>query len=163
MIQCVDNTKYKIFSDIPGYTTSAGGSIPPNILVTSQKPDIVLISKIAHNKIDIFELTVPFEPNIKKRHEEKSEKYSALERDLTDVGYQADVTAFEIGCRGLIDIDNTASLKKFKKFCKKEINFKKFKENISALSTVSSYYIFTSRKEPSWSDTPFLTPIHQSQ
>ena len=100
---------------------------------------------------------------LKKRHEEKSEKYSALERDLTDVGYQADVTAFEIGCRGLIDIDNTASLKKFKKFCKKEINFKKFKENISALSTVSSYYIFTSRKEPSWSDTPFLTPIHQSQ
>ncbi len=52
---------------------------------------------------------------------------------------------------------------KFKKFCKKDIKFNKFKENISALSTVSSYYIFTARKEPSWSDMPFLSPLHQSQ
>ena len=158
--QCTDNSKFDIFSDIPGYTTSSGGSIPPNILVTTQKPDIVFIVKKTQ-KISIFELTVPFEPRISESHRLKTEKYSVLEADINNAGFQATITSFEIGSRGFIDTENKKTLKSIYEFTKKEITVKKFIDNISSLATSSSYYIFTCRKEPDFRDTPYLRPIHR--
>ena len=46
----------------------------PNLLVTAQKPDLVIIDRM-EEKMDIFELTVPLETNIKNANTQKINKY----------------------------------------------------------------------------------------
>ncbi|XP_033099731.1 uncharacterized protein LOC117103291 [Anneissia japonica] len=72
----------EVFADVKGLSI-AGVTIPPEILCTNLKPDIVLVNRSDKN-IDIFELSVPFEPNIGKAHIYKSDKY-----DLQSKGYSS--------------------------------------------------------------------------
>ena len=44
VLQCLDQAKFTIYSDLPGHTVGAG-SIPPEICITTQKPDIVIKSR----------------------------------------------------------------------------------------------------------------------
>ena len=45
-----------MYSDLPGHTAAGGGSIPPEICITVQKPDIVIIDKSSKD-VHLFELT----------------------------------------------------------------------------------------------------------
>ena len=38
------NQGMEIFSDLPGYLAPGGGSIPPDVLVTNQRPDIFIVN-----------------------------------------------------------------------------------------------------------------------
>ena len=44
VLECLDPLKYTIYSDLPGYTVG-GDSMPPEICITTQKPDIVIIDE----------------------------------------------------------------------------------------------------------------------
>ena len=150
-----------MYSDLPGYTVGAG-SIPPELCITLQKPDIVIQDK--KNKfIHLFELSVPIEANgnIDKRHTEKMNKYAHFVTDMS--GYKCDVTAFEIGSRGYISTRNHSALYALHKYVKPGVKLAKFKENISALSVYSSYHIFITRKEPLFVEPPFLLPPFEDQ
>ena len=62
--------KFTVYSDLPGHTAPGGSSIPPDLCVTVQKPDIVFLNK--HTKtIYLFELTCPLEKHIHTTHLEK--------------------------------------------------------------------------------------------
>ena len=61
--KCLDKEKYKCYVDIDGHQTPAGGTLPPNVIVTNLKPDITIINK-RDKTISIFELTVPSEQRI---------------------------------------------------------------------------------------------------
>ena len=116
--------------------------MPPDIIITAQKPDIVFVTK-EKKEISSFELTVPFETRIKVSHDIKLEKYSGLQNDINNsMEYKATITPVTVGSRGLIDTENKATLRQIYEFTKKEINFKKFVANISSLATMSSYYLF---------------------
>ena len=106
--------------------------------------------------IDLFELTCPLEPNIKRRNSEKNDKYVHFTTDIEQM--KCKVTCFEIGSRGYLSPENQQRMKDLHAFCKPSIKLKLFKENISALSIYSSYAIFISRKEPQWIQPPFLKP-----
>ena len=83
---------------MPGYQAPHGGTIPPHVLVTALKPDIVLINERTEEVI-VFELTCPWDSNIVRSHTYKSEKYSPLITDLS----QRFVTSFfsiEVSARG---------------------------------------------------------------
>ena len=54
----VDGTRFKVYSDLPGYQSSNGGSLPPSMTVTTLKPDIVIVDE-QNKKAVIYELTVP--------------------------------------------------------------------------------------------------------
>ena len=58
--ELIDIDRFLRYADIPGRGTVP----PPHLLVTAQKPDLVIIDRI-EEKIDIFELIVPLETNIK--------------------------------------------------------------------------------------------------
>ena len=64
--------------------------------------------------MDIFELTVPLETNIKNT--QKMNKYIHFITDITT--RDVSVHPFEIGSRGYISPSNKANLKKLHKFCK---------------------------------------------
>ena len=72
---------YSLYSDIAGYTAPHGGTIPPNILVTSLKPDLFIVNE-REAKAILLELTVPWDANIQRSHEYKEGKYAALIADL---------------------------------------------------------------------------------
>ena len=161
IIKLVDTSKYTVYSDLPGYTVGAG-SIPPELCITVEKPDIVIQDK--KNKfIHLFELSVPIESNgnIDKRHQEKSNKYAHFVTDMT--GYECAVTAFEIGSRGYISTRNHAALYTLHKFVKPGVKLSKFKQNISALSVYSSFHIFITRKEALFTEPPYLLPPFDDQ
>ena len=67
------DSKFTVHGDIPGHTAPGGGSIPLEICVTVQKPDIVIIDK-QKKEIHLFELTSPCEENIEYWHQEKKLK-----------------------------------------------------------------------------------------
>ena len=61
----------------------SGLTIPPEVIVTSSRPDLVIHYPEA-NVIKIIELTVPFEINIEKEHTYKTNKYATLIQDIED-------------------------------------------------------------------------------
>ena len=138
IVQSVDTTKFKVFADLPEHTVD-GGTIPADICITPQKPDVVIIDEKS-NSIYIFELTVPIEHNVEVRHQEKSDKYAHFAVDIQNMN--TFVIAFEIGSRGFISTRNQSSLQTLHKFIKPTVKLKKFKQNLSALSIYSSYHIF---------------------
>ena len=160
IVQSVDLSKYSVYSDIPGFTVG-GGSIPPELCITAQKPDIVIEDK-KNKVIHLFELTVPLARNIETRHIEKSNRYAHFLTDMRN-DYTCLVTAFEIGSLGYISPRNHSSLYTLHKFLKPGIKLTLFKKNLSALSVYSSYYIFITRKEPLFNQPPFLLPPFKDQ
>ena len=81
----------------------------PNLLVTAQKPDLVINDK-SEEKMDIFELTVLLETNIKNANTQKMNKYKHFITDITT--RDVSVYPYEIGSRGYVAPSNKANLKK---------------------------------------------------
>jgi len=143
----------------------AGGrpwTIPPDILITSDRPDLVILSR-KNKSISIFELTVPFENNIKPDHQYKCHKYAQLVIDLSrKCNYQVRFYAVEIGCRGLISLENSNRLHAFLKSTSikfKPKDFRIFKQSLCKTSVLASFIIYKARFQPTWCSTPFISNI----
>ena len=98
-----NSNNIQIFSDMPGFTTT-GGTLPVNIIVSKLRPDIVIVNTIK-KFVHLVELTVPFEHNIFKAHERKTHKYADLVLDISQNGYNCNLTCIEVGSRGLVTPD----------------------------------------------------------
>ena len=70
--------------------------MPPDVIVTSQRPDIVILNR-TEKKIVLFELTVSFEKNAKAANLRKTTS------DLIERGWSAENIPFKIGSRGHIN------------------------------------------------------------
>ena len=92
----VDNN-FKVYSDLPGWEATGGGTIPPELCVTKLKPDIVIVDN-RKKKVHIFELTVLLTVNIEQRNHEKSLKYAPFTTDMT--GYGCSVNCFKVNSTG---------------------------------------------------------------
>ena len=90
---------FQVFSDLPGWETTGGGTIPVNLCVANMKPDIVILDS-QKKQLHIFELTCPMTANIEKRNLEKSKKYAPFVRDIT--GMTCTVNCFEVSSTGFI-------------------------------------------------------------
>ena len=144
----MDKSKYTCYIDLEGHQTSAGGTIPPNKLVTTLKPDVVIIDN-EKNETEIFELTVPGEQRLKKAYDLKLDKYQHFTTDITN----CKVTPIEVGSHtGYINQENKLKLRELHKYCRKGVKLKDFEKNISAIALLSSYYIFTCRNLEDWNE-----------
>ena len=154
IVNSVDE-KYTVFSDLPGHTASGGGSIPPELCVTAEKPDIVIIDK--HKKsIHLYELTCPSEKHIDTRHIQKNNKYSHFTTDITH--YTCTVSCFEVSSKGFLSTRNHSTLNSLHKFMKTGITQTQFKSNISTISLTASHHIFLCRNNPTFLEPPYLLP-----
>ncbi len=75
-----ENTQ--IYLDPTGQDKSIS-MVPVDIVVTNQKPDMVIINNLGN--VTLVELTVPFETNIIQAAERKSQRYEGLLTDLLTV------------------------------------------------------------------------------
>ena len=116
---------------MPGFTMT-GGTLPVNIIVSKLRPDIVIVNtkkKFVH----LVELTVPFEHNISKAHERKTHKYADLVLDISQNGYNCNLTCIEIGSHGLVTPEIFCSIK--------AIPPESLKKDLSKIAILSSYTI----------------------
>ena len=98
----IDLSKCTPSADITPFSLAGGGTIPPpHIMVPSYLPDIVIISD---EQMFVFELTVPFEPNIQAANLRKTQKYSHMVTDISDM--KVNLIPFEIGSRGYFSPEN---------------------------------------------------------
>ena len=111
LVQPILKDGMTLFSDMPGYQAPHGGTIPPHVLVTALKPDIVIINEEIQ-EIVVFELTCPWDSNIVRSHTYKSEKYAPLIADLSQ-SYKVFFFSVEVSARGQITKENRARLKSF--------------------------------------------------
>ena len=132
---------------------------PPNIIVTTQKPDLVLIDE-AGRRIIIFELKCPFDSNIEKQHGYKMNKYAALVGDLS-TSFSVDLYCFEVSVRGQICRQNKARLKSFLLASTglRHISCKELIVNVSKAALLCSFSLFCARNEGLWSSHPDLSVL----
>ena len=100
-----------IFADLDGYGSGSGGTIPPDVLVTAQKPDLFIVDR-ENKKAIVFELTVPWDNNVDTSHEYKQQKYTPLVNDLSR-DYRVEFYCVEVSVRGQLTKANKARLKSF--------------------------------------------------
>ena len=144
----LDRSKCDFYIDIPDHQTAAAGTVPPSLTVTNLKPDVVIIGK-NRQYAGIFELTVPNEENIEERHNYKANKYSHFENEISLPTVL--VEPFEIGANtGYINARNKITIKKIHAFVKPNISLKSFTNNLSAISVLSSYYVYQARNQQDW-------------
>ena len=80
----------------------------------------------------LFELSVPFELNIDKMHYYKTQKYTPLQTDLEENGYDVTLICLEIGSRGFV-----SCLKKLLSVIDRPVKLKKVRHSLSKLATIS--------------------------
>ena len=151
-------SKIEISCDLPGFICGIS-TVPTDILVTSQKPDLVIIDR-ALKKIVLVELTVPFDINVKSAHERKNKRYENLIQDLNCAGYQSSCLAIEVGARGFISKENQLRISDLFRFVGQTMNKKdsnSFLDKLKKTVIIASYVIFYSKFEQSWMDPNLIT------
>ena len=155
-----DNKKDNIqfFVDIPNYNIN-GSTLPPNVVVTNLRPDIVFIdSNTSPPTVSLYELTCPLEPNISSANSFKRDKYQSLKSDIESNGYTCHVVPFECGSRGFIPRRVKLILCSMFKSYSTVKTPSSYIKNISKICLLSSFSIFHARKEKSWTVPLVLNP-----
>ena len=147
----------QVYADLDGHKVN-GSTLPPNIMVTSSCPDLVLVvSSTQPHTVYLFELTICFEKpgNMEAANQRKYDRYTALCSDIQDAGFTCKNIPFEVGSRGHLTLENRSRLSIMHKLCKPKSNFTTFWKKVSKTSLVCSYSIYLSRNEP-WTGAPLL-------
>ena len=118
----------QVYADLEGETFN-GGTVPPTVVPTQQKPDLCFID---FNKKDIIliELTVPFETNIAEAHQRKQDRYAGLVHDIREAGWNPVEICLEIGSRGLITPENKKRLMDMIRLCKCKVKYPALRDSI---------------------------------
>ena len=135
---------FTIYADIEGAKVN-GGTIPPEIMVTSSRPDIVIINRnTSPPSVLLLELTVPFSNNIDAANARKRARYEFLKSDITEAGFTCSNMPLEVCSRGQITARNRETLL----FLCHTFNIRKFQQvirNCSKLALFGTYAISLAR------------------
>ena len=149
-------TNITIYCDTPGHSLN-GGTIPPDIIVTQQRPDVTIVNR-SSKTIALLELTCSFEKNINQAHFRKVTRYTDLKSDLEEAGWQVHLTPFEIGSRGHVSKRNKTNISAIVKKLNFKINTDKLFKDLGKISLLCSFAIFQAHAQPSWQSPPLLKP-----
>ena len=145
-----------IYADIAGHKFNAG-TIPPDILCTTTRPDIVIINREAKS-IELLELTCSFEKNIEKANILKNLKYLGIKSDLEEAGWSCQLLPFEVGSRGHVTKRNRKTIYEASQRNSIKLKHKEIIKDISKIALLCSFSIFQARCQPDWQEPPFLHP-----
>ena len=171
LISNSENSKFSIFADLPGKleSTSPKSTIPEFVLDSypcNQRPEIVLIRFNDRNEplfCCLFELTVPFDDNILKRHQDKTNRYNNPNQPslVSEINHHCPckLIAFEIGCSGIITKGNKQRLREFLQIVgvMSSSSFKSFCYDLVKISIGASKKIFDCRNEIWDQNLPFYS------
>ena len=152
IVSNIRNKSLEYYADIQGKRTLDGNTIPAvtrdrfyiNRGQSSRrlKPDLVIIE---HNIVYIFEISVPFEQNIERRHEVKESKYKIIQRDIErTAGLQCRLHCIEVGSRGFLTRRNRKKLAFLYMLTNRnlKLDLTEFINKISTLACAASFNIY---------------------
>ena len=140
------------FADLNGWRIN-GGTVPPDVAITSQIPDLVIIDRnVTPAKVVLLELTVPWDAatNFKAACDRKLARYERLALDIQEKGYSVANMPLEIGCRGVIDKRNALNLETICNLVGIKAQ-QRLKGALSRIALLGSYRIYLARKSQEWS------------
>ena len=147
----------KVFADLEGHRVN-GVTIPPDVAMTAQKPDLVIINQNA-KEVKLVELTVPWDTstNMAAALKRKTERYEDLAAEINGNGYKCFNIPLEIGTRGVVNSRNKAVLTQL---CHavKVTKVSAVIKNCSKLALLGSYSIWNARYSMDWSGAGYLKP-----
>ena len=133
-------------------------TIPPDILITSSKPDMVIVDhSTAQTKVQLIELTIPWDSGAEDARLRKQQRYSSLVVDIKENEFQCTHTTLEIGARGHITPRNKSTLTWLCSLVR-ERKVSRFTSNVSKLALLGSYTVWVARRSPDWSAGNLLKP-----
>ena len=140
-------------SDLEGWKVG-GGSIPPEIVVTSQRLDLVILDKRkTQTEIHLVELTVPFDTIEGIERAREREKVSAMlpwpPTSVSRASSQVPPPTLEIGTRGYISPRNRGTITHLCKIAG-ERKVKEVLSNCSKKALLGSKEIYNARNSPDW-------------
>ena len=135
-----------VYADLNGWRVN-GGTLPPDMVLTEQIPDLVIIDKsVIPTRVMLLELTVPFQAAL----ERKTARYERLAGDLREGGYTTLNLPLEIGCRGVINARNALVLETISNIVKIPSK-QKLKGALGRIALQGSYRIWLARRSQEWS------------
>ena len=127
--------------------------MPPDLALTGQVPDLVLIDRsVTPTRVVLLELTVPWDSShsFKAALDRKCDRYERLTNDLKTSGYNALNMPLEIGCRGVVNSRNHCVLAEVCSMVGIR-GLKRLRGTLARLALLGSYRICLARKSQDWS------------
>ena len=96
----------EIYADLEGHRVN-GVTIPADVAMTAQKPDLVIINRRS-KEVKLIELTVPWDTsaNMQAATTRKAERYKELTITIQGNGFKCANIPIEVGTRGFISTKN---------------------------------------------------------
>ena len=141
-----------VYADLNGWRVN-GGTLPPDMVLTEQIPDLVIIDKSeTPTKVILVELTVPWDSSnsFQAALERKTARYERLAGDLREGGYTTSNLPLEIGCRGVISARNSLVMETICNIIKIPSK-QKLKGALGRIALQGSYRIWLARRSQEWS------------
>ena len=154
------NNKIDVYADLPDFNI-AGGTVPPNIAVTSQKPDLVIINNnVSPPECLLYELTCCFDTRqgFQNASTRKMDRYKDLKDDIKANGLSCHIMPIEVGSRGFLPRRVKLALSSLLFSTTTIKHPTEYLKNISKLSLLCSFTIFNARREKEWTSPPLLLP-----
>jgi hypothetical protein len=98
----VGKSTVELYCDLDGLQAPGGRSIPVNVMVQAQRPDLVIIDRSEHgrHRIGLVELTCPWDNDAKRAKEHKTARYADLKEELSNQEWDCGLYLIEVGVRG---------------------------------------------------------------
>jgi len=119
---------------------------PQDIAVTNLRPDIVLWSSTS-KQVVMVELTVPWEERVEDSYHLKRDKYTELQAECVQRGWEAQVLPVEVGCRGFPAQSLWSALRRLGVIVQ---NRKKAIQDIAEVTERASCWLWLRREEREW-------------
>jgi hypothetical protein len=101
----VGKSMVELYCDLNGLQAPHGGSIPADVMVQSQRPDLIIVDGSVHGRrrIALVELTCPWDTDAKRAEKRKTARYADLKEELSNQGWNCGLYLIEAGARSRID------------------------------------------------------------
>jgi hypothetical protein len=93
----------ELYCDLDGLQAPGGGSIPAEVMVQAQRPDLVFHDRSVHgrHRIALVELTCPWDTDAKRAEECKTARYADFKTALSNEGWDCSLYLIEVGVRAI--------------------------------------------------------------
>jgi hypothetical protein len=147
---------------LDGLQAPGGGSIPADVMVQAQRPDLVIIDRSVHgwHRIALVELTCSWDA--KRAVEHKTTGYADLKEELSNQGWDCGLYLIEVGVRGhIVKSVKDHLLLLFWAWVPAghRSGIGQMIKDVSRISLVCSFAIFQARNDPVWF-SPCLVTRH---
>jgi hypothetical protein len=160
----VGKSTVELYCDFDGLQALGGGSIPADVMVQAQRPNLIIVDRSVHgrHRIALVEQNCPWDTDAKRAEESKTARYADLKEELSNQGWDCSLYLIKVGALGHI----FKSLKdRFRLLfwawvpAGHRSGIGQMMKEVSRISLVCSFTIFQARNDPVWF-SPCLVTRH---